>query len=602
MQGKRLRWPVEVLALLAVAAFLILNLNRLHMHPDEELSYRSTPDGLIATLHYQTSLQDNQAPLWFLTFRLWRYWVGDAEFTSRVLGMLLSLLALAVLVRLVRRAYHQNGAAMFALLVLVGNGFFFNYALDIRPYPMVMLAAALCMWAFWRWLEDDRRAGLIYGLSLALLFYVHYLLVFLAAAQGLYVFVTRPRRLPRLILPGIVAALICLPWLPVFMSQVNFLKQVEAASGTGRGVAGIGVSTLPTTLPNIGALVMTMTNELPLLFAVLLVVGGALLLRERGFWLALTWALLTPALYLLANLVSSVYAPRFVSHLMLGLAFALGGTLAALPTFQRLRVGWLVLAGLVAAQLVTFPAQLPERVPYRDLFRQMSAQSHPGDAVLFVNGGEEDGFVQYLYHTWAAPSLVQGMTTDPGTAAQNRRVWFITGNWFADDVRAAFDQLEPSHPVQQVIGQCDRAWCYLIQLMEAPPQSTARLFGAGLGFYGHDLDAVTTAGIRTRLWWRVQAAPSLDYSISLRLLDSAGTLIAQSDGPIQHYGQTTIPTSQMQPGQLYIDHRTLLLPENLPTGEYRLTLVIYQPWDGQRLTLLDGRDELDLQTVSLPLP
>jgi hypothetical protein len=601
MPGKRLHWPVEILALLAVAAFLILNLNRLHMHPDEELSYRSTPDGLIATLHYQTDLRDNQAPLWFLTFRLWRSWAGDAEFTSRVLGVLLSLLALAVLVQLVHRAYRQKNAAVFALLVLIGNGFFFNYALDIRPYPMVMLAAALCMLAFWRWLEDDtRRANLIYGLSLALLFYVHYLLVFLAAAQGLYLLATQPRRLPRLILPAFLAAVICLPWIPVFVSQVNFLKQVEADSGTSRGLAGIGVSTLPTTLPNIEALLATATNGQPLLFGALLVAGGTLLFRKRGFCLAVTWTFVTPTLYLLANLVSGVYAPRFVSHLTLGLAFALGGTLAALPSIRHIRLGWLALAGVIAAQLVTFPAQIPDRIPYRDLFRQLSQQFHPGDAVLFVNGGEEDGFVQYLYYTWTAPSLIQAMTTDPAAAVQNRRIWFVTRNWFDSEVRAAFDQLETGHPVQKVMGRCDRTWCYLIQLMEAPPQSSGQLFGAELGFYGFDLDAVTPTGIQTRLWWQVQTPLLLDYSFSLRLLDASGALIGQLDGPIHHYGQITVPTSQMQPGQIYIDHRIVPLPEGLPPGEYRLALAVYQSWDGQRLTLRDGRDELELKTLLFP--
>jgi uncharacterized membrane protein len=174
------------LALLCVAVFLIVAIDTLQMHPDEELSYAATNGTLFDTINYQISLRDNQAPLWFVTFWAWRTLVGDAEFTSRVLSTLLTLLALAFTYRVARRGLGALAAA-FTPLLLIGNGLFFLFALDIRPYPMVMLVAAVTVWRLQVWLgAQTRRNALLLGLAFALMLYTHYLLVFFVAALAAY--------------------------------------------------------------------------------------------------------------------------------------------------------------------------------------------------------------------------------------------------------------------------------------------------------------------------------------------------------------------------------------------------------------------------------
>jgi hypothetical protein len=46
-------------------------------------------------------------------------------------------------------------------------------------------------------------------------------------------------------------------------------------------------------------------------------------------------------------------------------------------------------------------------------------------------------------------------------------------------------------------------------------------------------------------------------------MDSEGHLVAQSDGPINHYGNETVDTNMMQPGKIYIDYRSLALPPTI---------------------------------------
>jgi hypothetical protein len=230
----------------------------------------------------------------------------------------------------------------------------------------------------------------------------------------------------------------------------------------------------------------------------------------------------------------------------------------------------------------------------------MSVLGASGEAVLMQRAGENDGFVWWQQRHYLSPDLYAGVTTDIQAAMESRRIWFLTGDWFNPDVRAVFDRLELDFPVQQVLGQCDRAWCYLAQLMEAPPLQSPQRFGAEMAFWGIDVDRVTDAAIQTRLWWRVEQTPDADYSTSLQLLDGGGMLVAQKDGPIMHYGVDTVQTSQLEAGRIYVDWRTLDLPPDLVPGEYRLALVVYQPWDGTRLALPDGSESAMLQAVTIP--
>ena len=93
--GAEHKWGYAAIALWLMTAFLMVNILQLQMHPDEELSYRSSEGDFAFVIHYQQSYQDNQAPGWFLAFSAWRWLVGDSEFTSRILGVLLVLPALA---------------------------------------------------------------------------------------------------------------------------------------------------------------------------------------------------------------------------------------------------------------------------------------------------------------------------------------------------------------------------------------------------------------------------------------------------------------------------------------------------------------------------
>jgi hypothetical protein len=595
-------WVAALLLIAVLVGWRIVAIQHTYMRDDEEIAFRTTQYDLGYTLWYQAQ-QDIQAPLWFAVFWAWQQVAGSSEFAARILSILLMMLTLALVYQIARRWFGSARFRLLAILILGINSYFFIYTLEIRPYPLVMLTSALSMLGFERWLSKGTpRAAAAYGLTLALALYVHYFLAFLVAAQLLYlIFFARLTR-TRVVQFAGAAALgfaLWLPWLPNFFSQLAVLRRLAEEADAVYGL-GIGTTSTaePTDLTTISRLVQIATNGLPVLYAAVLLLGLADWARlKRMYTLAALWALGVPAIALVLNLVMAVYAQRYVSYLSIGLALACAAALAALrPRWLR----WSALTAFVGLNLWAIGGQLPVRIPFRDLFTTMSIDAQAGDVVYFTRAGEIDNLVLWQVRNYLSPDFEVILDHDLTRAEAERRVWFVTGDWFNDEVRADFGRLEQTHPVQTVLGQCDRAWCYLAQLMEAPPDAEPTQFGGVLPFRGADIDSVTAEAIQVRLWWQTDERIPLDYSIGLHLRDSAGNLVAQSDGAIQHYGVETVQTSQMQPGHIYIDHRMLALPPDLPNGSYQLVLVVYQSWDNARLMLPDGSDALLLIELNLP--
>jgi hypothetical protein len=567
--------------------------------------------------------------LWFASFWLWQQFMGDSEFMARTYSIFLSMMTIALVYQIGRRWFGAPRFGLFAMVALGVNAFFFIYSLEIRPYAMVMLAATISMWCFWRWITlKTWRAALWYGLSLAVMLYIHYFLGFLIVAQVIYFYVfSRPTR--KTIIQsagaGVLMILLFLPWLPVLIGQIQTLQRIEAEITRGLGIAN---TTEPTSVEAIVELVNVATNGQPIVYALVLVVGAVVFLRRSvqlsirisrsanpraAYILSLLWGIGVPVIALTINLFASVYTQRYVTYLSVGLALAVGAGLVALGLLisqlnrqdarfaKRVSVG--ALLGFAAISLWALPSQLPQdRVPLRDLLHNLSAAARPGDVVFFDKANTGDRLVEWQYRHYLTPELWETAASSEEEAQAARRVWYVTANWFDDAVRATFTDLEHSHPVQTVLtpSQCDRQWCYLIQLMEAPPWQAPATFGDRMAFWGTDVDGVSREAIQTRLWWRVEQPPDADYSLSLQLLDGSGALVAQTDGPINHYGAEIVQTSQLEPDRIYIDHRAITLPPDLPAGEYTLALAVYQAWDGVRLTLPDGRDSLVLDTVTIP--
>jgi hypothetical protein len=107
--------------------------------------------------------------------------------------------------------------------------------------------------------------------------------------------------------------------------------------------------------------------------------------------------------------------------------------------------------------------------------------------------------------------------------------------------------------------------------------------------------------------WDVRDSLPADYNLFLHLLNAQGQRVAQVDLPPG--GAEWPPTSAWQPGQQISVPLPLPLPAELPAGEYRLVLGLYDVATGTRLTptagphadpALAGPDALLLETLVFP--
>lgn len=81
--------------------------------------------------------------------------------------------------------------------------------------------------------------------------------------------------------------------------------------------------------------------------------------------------------------------------------------------------------------------------------------------------------------------------------------------------------------------------------------------------------------LRLLTWWRVERPLPADLAAFVHLLDSDGIVVAQHDG------WDAAPTT-LRPGDVVVQRHLLPWPSDLPPGEYRLQLGLYDRGNGRR--------------------
>jgi len=147
--------------------------------------------------------------------------------------------------------------------------------------------------------------------------------------------------------------------------------------------------------------------------------------------------------------------------------------------------------------------------------------------------------------------------------------------------------------------------------LERPPHiPLAVTVGDFAALVGADLPTRTvTVGhsFTMTVYWEAQAAPDLDYTVFVHLVDEAGKSWAQSDAGPEN---GSAPTTSWVAGQIIVDTHTLSLPADVPAGQYTLFVGLYDVGSGGRVPLYapqqnsarlsDNRAPLGTIVVSVP--
>jgi 4-amino-4-deoxy-L-arabinose transferase-like glycosyltransferase len=111
---------------------------------------------------------------------------------------------------------------------------------------------------------------------------------------------------------------------------------------------------------------------------------------------------------------------------------------------------------------------------------------------------------------------------------------------------------------------------------------------------GYDIPEEAKPGepLAVTLHWQALAESPKSYVRFVHLLDGEGRIVAQQDSVP---GQGELSTTGWVPGEYLVDRVQLGLPPDLPEGQYRLEVGLYDPITGQRLADAEGRDMILLQ-------
>lgn len=136
-----------------------------------------------------------------------------------------------------------------------------------------------------------------------------------------------------------------------------------------------------------------------------------------------------------------------------------------------------------------------------------------------------------------------------------------------------------------------------------PPNSVSYTLGEQIhltGYALHDQRLIPGQSLAFSLYWRADSIPTQDYTVFTHLVGEDGRIWSQQDNyPVQ--GART--TTGWLPQETIVDWYRLALPPNLPAGEYRLRVGMYNWRTGENLqaTSPEGSgDHIILTTLSSP--
>ncbi len=118
-----------------------------------------------------------------------------------------------------------------------------------------------------------------------------------------------------------------------------------------------------------------------------------------------------------------------------------------------------------------------------------------------------------------------------------------------------------------------------------------------LGYNFSDHQIVRGETLDLTLFWSPRGRPAHDYTVFVHLLDSSGQLRAQADSPA---ASGKYPTSVWDAGEVIADLHTLSLAPDLPAGEYKIAIGLYDPRTGQRVMRLDKKGNAAGDFVTIP--
>jgi len=559
-------------------------------------------------------------PLWCLTMHGWAGLFGDSESRLRLLPALCSVGIILLTWAWLRQLWPARTALRLLAAALTATApVLVYYSHDARTYTMVVLLALLSLMAAVALVKRPRPSVLAaFVVANALMTGFHYYALMLVGLEGIFFVAVAVRQRERrgdlwLWLAAVVVSVIPIG---VWMALSTGFHETVALilGGVGRGAG-----------PSAAAFFNELWSDLTFgsirwqspaavtgyLLLPLVVIGiGSLFNEDRKTPRHVPWSWLVILVFLPTLLVSVALfrslAVRYILFMLPAMmTLVAAGILWLGGRHWTLGVLSVVVAGAVAVLGLQFYFGPALKSNYREMATFLRDQHAPGDGVILyaprqhllakyylppdwqlatappialpafmpvtapiVVPEEMDGYLQALLQEHAALWLI--MTAQNEVDKGEFVPKYLTAVAFKDECWAWIDVqlcrfVSPQHVQLDTVTTPDLLYGGELRLQRTASQV---------------VDAATP-GRRTmlaQLDWLAEKKPTVDYRVSLRLLDGAGQVVVQRDDfPIGNLlPPTTWNAGDAKPGYL-----ALPLPAALAAGDYDAVIVVYDPASGE---------------------
>ncbi|MBN8595278.1 MAG: glycosyltransferase family 39 protein [Anaerolineae bacterium] len=351
----------------------------------------------------------------------------------------------------------------------------------------------------------------------------------------------------------------------------------------------------------------------------------------------LFWVIIPVGLFLLLGLFRPANL-KFLLPAQIGLALWIGAAAVSASALQIIRSysQWII-GGLLAIWLILLASDsLPllyddprfQRADYRAITHLIAHDGRLADAVILNAPNQEEVFRYYLmnpmdydspyYHyarfqssvpIYPLPAGLGG--DDAATEAavetiigEHRRIFVLFWGEAERDPNRVVERILDTQTFQagedRWYGDV-RLAIYTLSDQTGRAQQVNAAFGDSITLQSAQVNsgpfALTGADkrdvVQVELQWSASAALPTNYKVFLQLLRPEGSLAAQRDSEPVNGAR---PTSTWTAGENVIDRHGLVLPADLPAGEYMLIVGLYDPNTGIRLPVGE-RDYLELGTI-----
>jgi mannosyltransferase len=583
---------------------------------------------------------DIHPPGYYLALHAWRAVAGESEFALRALSAFCSVLTVALTVALGRRTLGRGAGVGGALLAAV-SPLAVYYAQEARMYALLGLLAAASTHLLLSLRAAPRPTSpraLAYVLTIAVGLYTHYafaLVLLVHNALFLAWLSVRGgrqgggwRTLARWAVLQAGALLLFAPWLPTALRAVtgwpsagrewtlgpaliDVYRVLAAgitleASQARWGLIGAGAVLLAGAWPRqgkgraVGALVAWLVLPVTLIFAFDL---------YKPAYLKFLLVVLPPVHLLLAHGAQNLAA---LTRRLLHARPALAGPV---PRAVWAASCLLLIVSLCVPSLHNlYFSSSYARDDYRQIAADIAEAARPGDGVILDAPNQWEVFT--YYHREGAPVYPIPRSRPPradAVAAELEQVTAAHGRLFVlywGDAEADPQRLVESWLAENAYKAGDR-WYGRVRfstyglgpLPEEPSVEVDAHFGEVIRLLGYAASGDSFAPgdiVPATLFWEAETPVPDRYKVFLHLVDDHGQLVAQLDTEPR---DGLAPTSIWQPGQVLRDRYGVLLPGDLPPGEYTLVAGLYHLLTAERLPVtLNGTpagDHVVLGAVSV---